>query len=235
MLLVAMRSMEQSQNRLMIWVLCKCSSGSTSATNMYCFTLSNMASHSSASSSSNCSGRLASITSVCSNSNRSNGEASNCRAKVLATSKCGHKLLTHFSSYIRLELPMAYVSRPTALSLPASASGGRSKRLRNAGGCSRSTVTNIARRSGYSGKRCTSADSPTCNTFFELLTTKSRLMTASRLITASSVDTAASSEGGSGTLLLALWSSISSPMGRSWRSANESLLTSWAARSSSCA
>mmetsp|Transcript_93492 Transcript_93492/g.264706 ORF Transcript_93492/g.264706 Transcript_93492/m.264706 type:complete len:360 (-) Transcript_93492:1362-2441(-) len=226
MLLVAIRSTEQSQKRLMICVLRTWRSGSTRATKMYCFTLSKMPSHSSESSSSNWSGRLARRTSMCSSSKWSRGEASSCMARVFATSRWGHKVLTHFSSYILLVLPITYVRRPTALS-PASASCGRRSRWRSAGGCSRSTLMKLGSSVGYSERRCTSADSPTCSTFLEPLTTKSRLMTPRRPSTVASISMAFSSSG---------WSpSSSSPPWASRRPSSESLLSRWAQRTMSCA
>mmetsp|Transcript_19397 Transcript_19397/g.41316 ORF Transcript_19397/g.41316 Transcript_19397/m.41316 type:complete len:223 (+) Transcript_19397:287-955(+) len=219
MLLIPILSTGHTQNFLMICVLCKWRSGSTNATKMYCLTFSKMSSHSSASSSSKTSGRLASSTSMCSSSKWSRGEASSCMVSVFATSRCGQVRLRLFSSYMRLLLPITYVSLPTVLS--ASASGGRRRRCLNAGGCSRSTVTYIGRSVGYSERRCTNAESPTCSTFFELLTTKSRLITARRLSAAASPFS--SSADNSPTLLLALPSSPPCSTDCSWRSAKEIL------------
>mmetsp|Transcript_63035 Transcript_63035/g.174720 ORF Transcript_63035/g.174720 Transcript_63035/m.174720 type:complete len:255 (+) Transcript_63035:308-1072(+) len=233
MLLEASFSRGQSQKRLMTCVLWRCSMGSTSAAKTYCRTLSKMTSHSSTSTTSNCSGRHANKTSVCSSSKRSSAEASSCRVRVFAMSRCGQKLLMHFSSYMRLELPMTYVWRPAVPLLPlAPPSGRRSNRWRSAGGWSRSTVTNMGWRFVYSGKRCTSAESPTCSTFLELLPANRRLMMANRLSTASSVVKAPSSRSPT-PLLFTLRSSETSP--KSSRLVKESLPSSWAERISSWA
>mmetsp|Transcript_13760 Transcript_13760/g.39309 ORF Transcript_13760/g.39309 Transcript_13760/m.39309 type:complete len:289 (+) Transcript_13760:305-1171(+) len=236
MLRVETLSMVQSQNFLIMEVLWKCNSGSTSAVKTYCFTLSKMTSHSSTSTTSKASGRLASKTSMCSSLRRSRAEASSWRVRVLATSRCGQRLLMHFSSYIRLELPMTYVRRPKVRSArpPASTSDECSSRCRRAGGCSRSTVTNMGIKFVKSDSRCTSAERPTCRTFFELLTTKSRLMMDRRLSMASSL-TIAISSGWSATLLLALRSSSSPGFTPSSWCVTESLLKRWADKSNSCA